>query len=385
MSVDITITGDFCPINRIEPLLLDKGHFETVLSDITNLFAKSDLNITNLECPMVNEVSPASKYGPHLHTNGNAVELLKFLNIGLVTLANNHIMDHGVAGLEATLAHLAHGNIAYVGAGLNEDDMVAPFIFEEKGVAIAIINVAENEFIAIKEETRIAGANAFVFTTLLNQIRSAKNKADFVLVIVHGGNENFWLPSPRFRDALRFCVEVGTDAVVAHHTHCFNGYEVYREKPIFYGIGNFIFDGGPTAPKGWNLGLAVTLTFDKEEGVNFKVTPFQQNLAEKLGISLLNERERVQFDEDCRQMEKIINNTADLRKEFHRFIEKVEKQYAHYLQPYTNKYFHKLFSLGIIPSVFENRRKRLLYQNLIRCESHRDIVLRLLENENRYS
>ena len=65
-------------------------------------------------------------------------------------------------------------------------------------------------------------------------------------------------------ETYRFFIEVGADAVVNHHQHCFSGYEIYKNKPIFYGLGNFSFDGIGSGDR-WSSGYIVTLNFSGTE------------------------------------------------------------------------------------------------------------------------
>ena len=74
------------------------------------------------------------------------------------------------------------------------------------------------------------------------KIQEAKENADYVLVIVHGGIEHYQLPTSRMIETYRFFIDAGADAVVNHHQHCYSGYERYKSKPIIYGLGNLLFD-----------------------------------------------------------------------------------------------------------------------------------------------
>ena len=88
-------------------------------------------------------------------------------------------------------------------------------------------------------------------------IEEAKKKADFVVVIAHGGHEHYNLPSPRMKKWYRFFVDAGAHAVVGHHTHIISGYEVYKDAPIFYSLGNFCFDWEGLRNMEWNNGMLV--------------------------------------------------------------------------------------------------------------------------------
>src|SRR5690606_10539643 len=123
---------------------------------------------------------------------------------------------------------------------------------------IGILNIAENEFCAAKENQ----AGGYTVNVIDNhyEIKKLKNICKKVIVIYHGGREHYQLPSPQLKERLRFYINSGADAVVAHHTHCYSGYEYYNNKPIFYGLGNFIFDFKDKYRKGnWTEGYAVVL------------------------------------------------------------------------------------------------------------------------------
>jgi len=379
MSISINITGDYCPTNRMEEYLRN-DQYSILPKEFTKMLANADLNITNLECPVIDSSTPAKKFGPTLSTDRLAVDFLKSVNFNLVTLANNHIMDHGAGGLESTLSYLNKANIHTVGAGMSQKESRRPFLLEKNGVKLAIINIAENEFISAKDSQ--CGANPFCFISLFQQITYAKEKSNKIIVIVHGGNENYSLPSPRFRDTLRHIIEIGSDAVIAHHSHCVGGVEVFNGCPIFYGIGNFLFDGGENSSIDWCQGLAVRLTVKADNNIKYELLPFIQNYKNTLGLKLMEQNDRQSFLESLEEKNKVIMSDTLLEQAYKEFIHKVEKQYLHFLQPYTNRFLHKMYSLGFIPSIFKNSKKRMLYLNLIRCESHRDIILNLLKREN---
>lgn len=369
--INLTFTGDFAPNTS----LLDKVT-TNYFSDLMPILKNADLNITNLECPVIEEASIAEKYGPSLATDARAIQLLQQGKIHLVTLANNHIMDHGAKGLSSTLNKLEAASISYVGAGNNNHQATLPFIYTKNNIRIGILNVAENEFSNTTGSN--PGAAPLDFVDNASAIKELKKVVDFVIVVVHGGAELHQLPSPRFKKTLRFMVDQGANLVIAHHTHCYNGYELYQNTPIFFGLGNFIFPSKGNSNYDWSLGVLLSLTIHDDLTVDFKTIPFIQNFNE-FGIRNLDEQELFKFRESETQKNGIIQNEIELEKEFHLFFKKVEKQYLHFLQPYTSKYLHKLYSIGVLPSFLSNKKKKLLYLNLIRCEAHRDILLKILQ------
>jgi poly-gamma-glutamate synthesis protein (capsule biosynthesis protein) len=372
--INITISGDFAPNNLLLDSVskLNNNYFDK----LKPLLQGSDLNIANLEAPVIEKPSPSAKYGPSLSTENRAIDLLKKGNFQLVTLANNHIMDHGSQGLFSTLEKIKIQNIQYLGAGKNVEEANKPFIYKKNGMLIGILNFAENEFSNTIDEN--PGAAALDLIDNSNAIKNLKNEVDFVIVIIHGGAELHEYPSPRFKKTLRFMAEQGSDLVVGHHTHRYNGYEVYKEVPIFYGLGNFIFPSQTLNDKKWSLGVLLNLQIKFDKSVQFETIPFLQNF-KNFSIKVLEGDELAKFRKDEMEMNDIILNEKALSEKYELFFKNVENQYLHYLQPYTSKYLHKLYSMGVLPSFLQSKAKKLLYLNLIRCEAHRDIILKVLK------
>lgn len=378
--IKITITGDFCPINKTEDLVKNKN-FNDIFHDVLPVLKNSDLSITNLECPLTLREKPISKTGPALKANPETIQLLKKGNFRLVTLANNHIMDFGQEGLFDTLQILKENKIDYVGAGKSIDEVRKPFVTIIKEKTIAIVNISENEFSTVYGDS--PGTNPLEIIQNFNDIKNAKSKNDIVIVIYHGGNEEFNLPSPRVKKTLRFFVDAGADAVVLHHTHRFSGYEVYKNSPIFYGVGNFLFDHKQNKGIDWQYGLAITLIFSCN-GIDFQIYPIAHYDGKVIGVRLLNGDEKTYVLKKISTLNTIISNDNVLKSKFLEFVKIKEKQYQHFIEPHSIRILHILMGRGYIPS-FLSKFKRKLYLNLIRCESHRDILLEILENENRHS
>ena len=264
MSVTVNIAGDFC----IEPNYIGK---DLLTDGIKELYKATDINIVNLESP-VNKNGDSYKiikHGPHLQTTEKIFDYLHELNITVVTLANNHLLDYGVQGIETTLEECKKNNILSAGAGINLNEAGKHIIIEKNNIKIAVVNFCEHEWSIATDET--AGANPLDIIENLKQIQQAKATANFVLVIIHGGHEFYNLPSPRMIKQYRFFAENGADAVIGHHTHCVSGYEIHNNVPIFYGLGNMLFTKQNEEP-GWFTGLTVQLMLEKgqpeEKGVS---------------------------------------------------------------------------------------------------------------------
>ena len=143
----ILLTGDFCPINRVEKLAR-KMETEPLLEEFRDLFGESDLNVVDLECPLTLSGKARRKTGPHQKAHPDSVRLLEQAGIHLAAMANNHVMDYGSEGIRETLDLLKERGIRTVGIGPTPAEASRPFSVTLDGKRLAILNYADNEFLS---------------------------------------------------------------------------------------------------------------------------------------------------------------------------------------------------------------------------------------------
>ena len=369
--ITILFTGDFCPHNRIEALSKE-ADFDTIFNDLIDVFQHNDLNVTDVECPLTTSTKRIPKIGPYQLAAPHTIGILKHAQIGLAAMANNHIMDCDAAGAKDTIELCKQAGIATVGIGETAAEKRKPFSFEVKGKKIAIINFAQNEFITAPGSTM--AANGLDLVNNYYDITAAKKEHDFVLLMVHGGNEFYHLPSPRIKETYRFFIDIGADAIISNHVHCFSGYEMYNGKPIFYSLGNFIYDWPGRVNTDWNSGFLVK--FSIGDKIDFDIIPFKQNNGEP-GLFRLNETERNEFDQKLVKLNNIIADDEKLAGAFNEYCQSVSRMYESYIEPNFGSFIASVRARGLFPK-FMKKRKKLLLLNLTRCEAHRDVMLNLL-------
>lgn len=370
--IKILLTGDFCPINRMEKLAIGEN-YDQVFNDFTNVFTGNDLNVVDLECPLTISENARLKTGPHQKAHPAGIKLLKHINVGLVAMANNHVMDFGLQGIQDTLELCSSNRINTVGVGKDSEDASRPFTTTLKNRKIAILNYADNEFLTITDGSY--SCNPFDHVQAYYDILKLRKEHDFLVVIMHAGNEFYELPSPRTKRLYRYLVDLGVDAVISHHTHAFSGYEIYHDKPIFYGLGNFLYDWPGKRTSSWNRGFAVKLLLS--EKIGFEVIPLKQNDHEA-GVFHLNEEDIKAFNNDLENLNRIIQDDQRLEEEFQKYCKSVYPMYDAFIEPNFGRYVTALRKRGFFPRLL-TRRKRLFLLNLTRCESHRDVLIRMLK------
>jgi poly-gamma-glutamate synthesis protein (capsule biosynthesis protein) len=368
----VVVTGDFSPINRIAPLIKEKN-FAGIYNDILPILNDADLAITNLEAPLTSSVSRIDKTGPALKADKDSVEAIKFGGFSLVTLANNHCLDYGEEGLKDTMQILKENGIAFVGAGRNNTEARKASVFKKAGKTLSVLAFAENEWSTTSDDHY--GANPLNIIDNFYDIAEARKTSDYVLIVVHCGLEHYQLPLPGIKKLMHFFIDIGADAVVCHHTHCFSGCEIYKGKPIVYSLGNFIFDS-PGKKGNWNKGVIAILDFESS-GTNLSLVPYIQN-DDKIGARLLDKKQNEEFLIEMKNLSSIILDDKQLVWHYRKQLESVRRRYLWYLQPFSFRIFRALEKYKLLPEALLKKGQRQLLLNIIRCETHRDIILNLL-------
>lgn len=370
----IVIAGDYCPKDRVAELI-DSNRYENIFSDVTEIIAQADFRILNFECPIVNgECRPIEKNGPCLKTTKNSLKPIVDAGFNVVTLANNHFYDFGDKGITDTIDELDKLNIAHVGGGKNLNISSEILFLQKGGKKVAIINCCEHEFSIATENT--AGCNPLNPINQWYAIQKARNTADYVIVIVHGGHEMCQLPSLRMKETYHFFIDSGADVVINHHQHCYSGFEKYKGKPIFYGLGNFCFDWDGKRNSIWNYGFLVLLSFD-EKKISFETIPYSQ-CDEKPVVRLLEDRK--EFDKDILSLNIIIQDTELLKQQHEKWMDQREGNYSISLEPYSNRFFRFACRKGFLPHFF-NKKKAIELLNYVSCESHRDCMINMFSKQ----
>ncbi|MCR5177950.1 MAG: CapA family protein [Lachnospiraceae bacterium] len=200
------------------------------------------------------------------------VSLLTDAGVDIAGLANNHVLDYGKTALSDTFATLADAGIDYTGAG-NTLEEASKLIVKEGKDGRKIGFLAAGHVIPTADwNVTISQPGEFCFydeTDLINTITASKEKVDLLYVMVHWGVERtIELTDYQRTDAHRF-IEAGADAVIGMHSHCLQPIEIYNGKPVFYSLGNFIFNRSI----GTGGGGCVEVTIPAGEEPRYRIIP----------------------------------------------------------------------------------------------------------------
>lgn len=324
------------------------------------------------------KVSPIPKEGPNLMAHPDCVEALCRGGFNVVTLANNHIMDHGAEGLFRTIEECKRSGIQIVGAGKNLYEASQPLLLDIKNIRIAILNFAEKEF-AVAGPNR-PGANPLDPVQNYYQIKAAQQQADHVFLVIHGGNEHAAIPSPRLVETCRFFADLGVTAIIGHHTHHASGLELYKGAPIFYSLGNFVFDYPiPSGFSHWYKGYWVLIHINKKALTRIEIHPYVQ-CREEVGLHLMKGEEKAAFLKKIGDYSRIIQD-ANLLSDY--WATYCQQKHLYYLSSTfrLNKLQRLLLRKRLFFKSKKNQRHLLRLFNMYHCEAHRDVIVEALQSE----
>lgn len=372
--MNILIGGDISPVG-VNESLFKNGKIHQIFNELLYEFNDSDLNIINLECPLIKTINPISKSGPVMGVQDSCINGLINAGIDIIGIANNHILDHDEEGVLNTIKTINGANAKCVGAGANLEEAQQIQIHEIDRVKIGVVAMAEQEFsIATKKS---AGANPIDIINFTRQMKEHRANLDFVIVLLHAGYQHYPYPTPELQKASKFLVEQGADAVICQHSHCAGCLEEYMDSLIVYGQGNFIFNK-PNKEKSWYEGFLIKLALNSKVKIEYDLIPFEQT-PDVGGARKMNENRANDFLEEI-----YIRSNQIIDEEF------VEKRWAEYTNQFKNYYtsilrghnklIRKINKITSFTDVIYSEKDKLTLQNIVRCESHREALKSILEN-----
>ena len=206
-------------------------------------FQEADILMINEEFPFSNRGEPADKQFT-FRCDPVYVRAFQEMGVDIVTLANNHTLDFGQDALLDSLETLEGAGIPYVGAGRNLEEAKRLVTFELNGRTFGFLGASrvwpDGAWSADYDRPGMFGT--YDPTQLLEEIHKAKEVCDFVTVFVHWGIERNTTPEEYQRAMAKQYEEAGADLVIGSHPHVLQGFEFINDMPVFYSLGNFIFN-----------------------------------------------------------------------------------------------------------------------------------------------
>ncbi len=235
-KIEILFVGDMMFDRHIRQKASQAEGYGFIFENVQKKFATADLVVGNLEGPVTDFDSKS--VGSAVGSTNNYIftfspEITPVLfenNIKVVNLGNNHILNFGQEGLQQTYHHLDEGKIEYFGRVDSQllDHRDEMLLKELDGVKFLFVNY--NQFVSTDIET------------LLVSIEQLRPEVDIIVLYTHWGNEYVTQANSTIQNLAYRFIDSGVDVIIGSHPHVVQQSELYKNKMIYYSLGNFIFD-----------------------------------------------------------------------------------------------------------------------------------------------
>jgi hypothetical protein len=314
--------------------------------EVVPALCSADMVFANLEVPVKADHS-RNEYKTFIHYShpGPTGDLLKLLNIGCVSLANNHVFDCKLPGLQATIDILDELGIFHTGAGWLPEH-IKPVIIDKNDCTIAFLAYVDKNTNPGTEQFPELLINYFDVKRVLADIGDVRDSVDRIIVSLHWGRDysNFYTKNQQ--ELARQMVDAGADIIMGHHPHTLQPYEIFDGKLIFYSLGQLCF--GDTVWEGklralkkkTKSGMIVKITIDRDY-LNHSLVPTIEKQENYLAIPVFDlEKKLIKLG--------YINKKINLHKSIEfiaRFKETVLDRFYDYFFGYYRNFPSQLFGL----------------------------------------
>lgn len=246
-TLNIVFTGDILLDRGVRRVINHHGVDHLFSDGIDSVFRSAQIVVGNLECPATKIESPVFKQYI-FRSEPEWLDTLRQHGITHLNLANNHSIDQGREGLLDTKQNIEEAGMVPIGAGASMQEAAGPVLLASsprKVWLVPSLRLALENYSYLTDKPCVSQEPMDSLMQRVFHLRKADSTA-VIIVSLHWGGEHTSKPVPRQRMEAHQLILAGADALICHHTHTLQTIETFRGKPIYYSIGNFIFD--PTHP-----------------------------------------------------------------------------------------------------------------------------------------
>ncbi len=247
--------GDVMLSRMVGQKMVEYNDYHYPFLKVQDFLQSSDITFGNLESPII-AGQPVVTGSFVFRADPEVAESLDWAGFDVMTLANNHSLNKGSAGLQSTFDYLKKYFIDYVGAAKNYDELANQLVVKEvNGYKVGFLGYSYGA--EYDEADSDPGIALMKESQLVGDIQRARPQVDFLIVTMHDGVEYNHVSGVHQQKFAHLAIDQGADLVIGHHPHVVQEVEKYKDKYIFYSLGNFVFD------QMWSIdtrqGLAVKL------------------------------------------------------------------------------------------------------------------------------
>lgn len=243
-EITISMVGDILMDGSVRGQI-DINGVDYPWEHVKDYFQRDNITIGNLETSITNRgtIWPDKQY--NFRSDPKNLRAMKEAGIEVINLGNNHTLDYGYDGFLDTLKHLDNNNIKRVGGGKTREEAMEGIVIEEGGTKVGVLGfsrvVPTVDWYATAKRPGIVGAYDVHVDSILERVSQMKEEVDILILSIHWGVELSEIPRQEEILLAKKLIDGGVDIVMGHHPHVLQGIEIYKGKPIFYSLGNFVF------------------------------------------------------------------------------------------------------------------------------------------------
>lgn len=271
-SVTLSFAGDV-HFSELVTQNYDKNGISAVVdSEMLSFMKNADLLILNHEFVFSNRGEAMADKQYTLRNDPKYVKILQELGTDVVSIANNHILDFGRDAFSDTLSTLENAEISYAGGGRNLEQALSPVTKTINGQTFAIFAATRvsPSYDWYANSKRSGILQTYDAADLNKAIKEADTLYDHIIVFAHWGIERTETPEEYQRTLAKGYIDSGADLVIGAHPHVLQGFEYYKDVPICYSLGNFLF-GNRTGET-----LLLNVSFDKDGTLSIELIPCER-------------------------------------------------------------------------------------------------------------
>jgi len=231
---DISLNDDYIQLKKA-----NAKPFDNIISYLKD----SNFVIGNLECLSIGNNGENELKKPRLKTTIDTLNYLNDIQLDLALLAHNHVYDNLYDGFTKTIDFLEENKIKYIGAGTSREDAAKPFIELVEDKKICILNyVSKDTNPNIPDDADIY-VNWYDIQNVITDIKTYRTDVDYIIVCLHWGGryEGGLYPDWALIEQSYLIIDAGADLIIGGHSHTLQPMQKYKNKSIYYSLGNFCF------------------------------------------------------------------------------------------------------------------------------------------------
>lgn len=274
----LLFTGVIVPARCVQAHLDEIGNPDYPYEEVQHILKGADISVGSFNATMSDQVEHTGCVWTYqlVGSPENAGALAR-TGFDLMSVATNHIKDCGLMRswcdetFFETLGHFQRVGIQTVGAGANLSEALEPVVITVNGIRFGFVSLGDSK---LSETVFAADDHPGIARLTEENMRLALDKArqisDVVIALPHWGPEDELLPNWIQRGQARYIVNAGADLVVGNHTHVVQAYQTIDEIPVFYGLGNFVFDQGL---RDHRQGVILIVSFEGTRYLGYEMIP----------------------------------------------------------------------------------------------------------------